>query len=388
MSGANAIPLSVLDLSPITSGGTAADALHNTLDLARHAERLGYSRYWIAEHHLSPSVAAAAPAVLIALVVSATERLRVGSGAALIANSTPLLLAEQFGTIAQLHPGRVDLGLGRSGSKRFAEVAAESAKAPAGGVAPIGRGAVVDGVVIPARTAISFDTELFRIKARLLGQVDGADDDYSGQVRDVLRFLRGDYRTDQGISLRALPAENADLQVWVLGSSAGASAAAAGEHGLPYAANYHLGGATVLESVAAYRAAFRPSERLAEPYVMVSADVIVAEDDESAARLAAPTALWVLNMRRGLATGPFPSEAEAEAHEWTDEERTYVADRISTHIAGSPATVTSKLRRLAAVTGADELLITTITARHADRVRSYELLAEAWGGQRARSAVE
>jgi alkanesulfonate monooxygenase SsuD/methylene tetrahydromethanopterin reductase-like flavin-dependent oxidoreductase (luciferase family) len=121
---------------------------------------------------------------------------------------------------------------------------------------------------------------------------------------------------------------------------------------------------------------------------MVSADVIVAEDDESAARLAAPTALWVLNMRRGLATGPFPSEAEAEAHEWTDEERTYVADRISTHIAGSPATVTSKLRRLAAVTGADELLITTITARHADRVRSYELLAEAWGGQRARSAVE
>ncbi|MBB5783219.1 LLM class flavin-dependent oxidoreductase [Nonomuraea jabiensis] len=378
MSGGGAVPLSVLDLSPITSGGTAAGALRETLDLARHAERLGYSRYWIAEHHLSPSVAAAAPAVLIALVVSATDRLRVGSGAALIANSTPLLLAEQFGTIAQLHPGRVDLGLGRSGSRRFAEVAAESGKAPPGGVLATAPGTVVNGVVIPARTSVSFDTELFRVKARLLGQVDGADDDYSGQVRDVLSFLRGDYRTDQGVALRALPAEDADLQVWILGSSAGASAAAAGEHGLPYAANYHLGGATVLESVAAYRAAFRPSEGLAKPYVMVSADVIVAENDESAARLAAPTALWVLNMRRGLATGPFPSTAEAEAHEWTDEERAYVADRISTQIAGSPATVVSRLRRLADVTGADELLVTTITARHADRVRSYELLAKAW----------
>ncbi|MEV7010002.1 LLM class flavin-dependent oxidoreductase [Streptosporangium sp. NPDC051022] len=372
------LPLSVLDLSPIVSGETAADALRNTVDLARHAERLGYRRYWIAEHHLSPSVAAAAPSVLIALVASATRHIRVGSGAVLIANYTPLLIAEQFGTIAHLHPGRIDLGLGRSGSKRFAEVAADSGRAPAGHVLVTGRTSVVDDVVIPAKTSISFDTELFQIKARLLGQVDGANDDYAGQVNDVLSFFRGDYRSPEGVELRALTAENADLQVWVLGSSAGASAQAAGEYGLPYAANYHLGGATVLESVDAYRSAFRPSGHLAEPYVTVSVDVIVAEDDATARELASPTALWVLNMRRGLATGAFPSVADATAHEWTDDERAHVADRISTQIVGSPATVVERLHRLRKITGADELIVTTITHDHSDRVRSYELLAEAW----------
>jgi luciferase family oxidoreductase group 1 len=178
--------------------------------------------------------------------------------------------------------------------------------------------------------------------------------------------------------MHVLPAEGADLDVWVLGSNPGASARTAGTRGLPFGANYHVQPSTVLETVEAYREAFRPSDRLDRPYLIVSADVVVAETDERARELAAPYGQWVLDIRCGHGARPSVPPEQARARFWTDDERTAVADRVDTQFAGSPATVVERLATLARVTGADELLVTTITTDHADRVRSTELLAEAW----------
>jgi luciferase family oxidoreductase group 1 len=177
-----------------------------------------------------------------------------------------------------------------------------------------------------------------------------------------------------------VPGEGADLQLWVLGSSSGESARVAGARGLPFAANYHVAPARVLEAVDAYRAAFRPSDTLSAPHVMVSADVVVAEDDQTARRLAAPYALWVRSVRTGAGAIPFPRVEDALAHEWSDADRDLVEDRVATQFVGSPAAVADRLATLRRVTGADELLVTTITHDHADRVRSVELLAKQWLG--------
>jgi luciferase family oxidoreductase group 1 len=179
-----------------------------------------------------------------------------------------------------------------------------------------------------------------------------------------------------------VPGEDADLQVWITGSSGGESAQLAGRHGLPFAANYHVAPAAILDAVAAYRAAFRPSPRCPEPRVMVSADVVVAPDDETARWLASGYGLWVRSIRSGMGAIPFPTPEEALAHHWTDEDRALVEDRLATQFVGSPATVARRLEVLAAETQADELLVTTITHDHADRVRSYELLAEHWASGR------
>jgi luciferase family oxidoreductase group 1 len=179
--------------------------------------------------------------------------------------------------------------------------------------------------------------------------------------------------------VHVLPAEGADLEVWVLGPTPGASARAAGRRGLPFAANYHVLPATVLDTVAAYREAFRPGA-LDRPHVMVSADVVVAGTDQRARELAAPYGQWVLDIRAGRGARPYVTPAEARARRWTDAERAAVADRVDTQVVGSPRTVVERLAILVRVTGADELLITTITTEHADRVRSAQLLAEAWAG--------
>ena len=373
------IPLSVLDLSPVPSGGTVAGALGNSVDLARQVEGFGYHRYWLAEHHLASGVAASSPAVLAAIIATHTSRVRVGSGAVLLGATSPLLAAEQFGTIAHLYPGRIDLGLGRSSIGRLKQRVA-SAAAGDGGAPPPAPGAFrsVDGLVLPPAPRIQLDLARLEAQARLLGMSDDAGDDYLGQVGDILAFLRDDYRTAEGLELHAPTAGGADVQVWVLGSSAGPSSAAAGELGLPYAANYHVAPSGVLDSVAAYREAFRPSPAWSRPHVMVSADVVVAEDDSTANELATPYAVWVQSIRAGEGAMPYPSPAEAARHVWTDDERTLVADRVATQFVGSPATVVEKLRTLQRATSADELLITTITHDHADRVRSYELLAKAW----------
>ncbi|WP_131747666.1 MsnO8 family LLM class oxidoreductase [Frankia sp. Cppng1_Ct_nod] len=402
------VPLSVLDLAPLSSGTSAADALRNTIDLARHAERFGYARYWLAEHHLTPGVASAAPAVLIALVADATRRIRVGSGAVQTGHHTPLVIAEQFGTIAHIHPGRIDLGLGRSSARRVGERATGSAAGPSAGrggtATATAEPSVINGLLIPAPPKVMFNRENLRRQMDLVGYRDGADEDYTDQVRDIQAFIRGEYRTPDGVHLCSPTAEGADLQLWILAASAGDSARTAGELGLPLAANYHVVPSTVLDTVAAYRATFQPSETLdgqrrrdhalsappeakvrgslTAPHVMVSADVVVADDDETARQLASGYGPWVASIRTGDGAVPYPTPAEAAAYPWTEQSRALVADRLDTQFVGSPETVVRRLRTLRDATGADELLITTITHDHADRVRSYELLAEAW----ARSA--
>ncbi|WP_433257074.1 LLM class flavin-dependent oxidoreductase [Streptosporangium sp. CA-135522] len=367
--------LSILDLSPVPSGGTTGDALRNTLDLARRAEEFGYHRYWLAEHHFAPGVAGAAPAVLIALVAAATSTIRVGSGAVQLGHQTALAVVEQFGLIDALYPGRIDLGLGRSG-QRNREMAELAAKTPP----PPEPARIVDGLLIPeAFSFASFaNSPIFALYGSLLQQPGAQSPDFADQVDDIIALLAGTYRSAEGLAAHAVPGEGADLELWVLGSSGGQSAQAAGERGLPFAANYHVSPSNVLEAAEAYRAAFKPSPILTEPRLIVSADVVVAEDDDTARELASPYGLWVRGIRSGAGAIPFPTPQEAAVHEWTEEDRALVADRVATQFVGSPPTVAEKLRVLRDVTGADELLVTTITHDHADRVRSYELLAAEW----------
>lgn len=371
------VPLSILDLAPLVAGGTVADALRRTLDLAQRAEQFGYHRYWVAEHHLTPGVASSQPALLLGQIAAVTDRIRLGSGAVQTGLLTPLAAIEQFGLLDALYPGRFDLGLGRSAQRR-ASLVAEAASAEAVGDEAGPR--VVDGLLIPKSFSFvpllkSARSKLF---ATLLQQPGAAPADLVEFVDDLQTLLAGAYVDGEGNEARAVPGEGADLQLWVLGSSGGESAQVAGARGLPFAANYHVAPAKVLEAVAAYREAFRPSATLAEPRVMVSADVVVAEDDETARELAVPYALWVRSIRTGAGAIPYPSAADAEAYEWSDADRELVADRLETQFVGSPETVAERLDTLRRVTGADELLVTTMTYDHADRVRSFELLAKHW----------
>ncbi|MEV5898110.1 MsnO8 family LLM class oxidoreductase [Nonomuraea fuscirosea] len=361
--------LSILDLAPISSGRSAADALRNSIDLARRAEAAGYRRYWLAEHHFAPGVASSAPAVLIALVAAATTTIRVGSGAVQLGHQTPLSVVEQFGLIDALYPGRLDLGIGRSGQRR-AELAAKAAAAPV--EPPTAR--TVDGLLIPSPFDLSQLAKHPHLAhyATLLQQPGATTPDFAGQIDDVLAFLAGTHEA------HAVPGEGADVEVWILGSSGGQSAQVAGERGLPFAANYHVSPSSVLEAVEAYREAFKPSDDLAEPYVIVSADAVVAEDEAKARELASPYGLWVRSIRTGAGAMRFPTPAEAAAHEWSQADRELVKDRVDTQFTGTPGQVVERLRTLRRVTRADELLVTTITHDHDDRVRSYELLAQAW----------
>jgi luciferase family oxidoreductase group 1 len=201
---------------------------------------------------------------------------------------------------------------------------------------------------------------------------------YTEQVDDVLALLRGSYQTPDGVEAHVIPGEHAGVQVWILGSSAGESAQVAGQRGLRFTANYHVSPATVLEAVESYRAAFRPSAELTAPYVSVSADMVVGEDEQAARELASGYGLWVRSIRTGEGAIDFPTPAQARAHRWTDEDRALVADRIDTQFVGSPKQVADRLEQLRDATGADELIITTITHDHNDRVRSYHLLADEW----------
>ncbi|MFF7655687.1 LLM class flavin-dependent oxidoreductase [Streptomyces sp. NPDC007983] len=368
------IPLGVLDLVPISSGSTAAEALRRSIDLAQQAERFGYARYWFAEHHLNPGVAGTSPAVLLALTASATSTIRLGSGAVQLGHRTALSTVEEFGLIDALHPGRLDLGLGRSGGRPTERPEFPSA------TTPVVDGRAPNGLRIPPRFFFGqlLGSPRIALQRQLLQQPDARAQDYGEQLDDILALLRGDYRSADGVEAHAIPGEGADVQVWILGSSGGQSAQVAGRNGLRFAANYHVSPATVLEAAEAYRAWFQPSDVLDKPYVGVSADVVVAEDDAAARELAAGYGPWVRSIRTAEGAIPFPTPEEARAHSWTEADRALVADRVDTQFVGSPGRVADELERLQEATGADELLITTITHRHADRVRSYELLAQEW----------
>jgi alkanesulfonate monooxygenase SsuD/methylene tetrahydromethanopterin reductase-like flavin-dependent oxidoreductase (luciferase family) len=370
-------PLAILDLVPIPSGATAPQALRNSIDLARHAERLGYARYWFAEHHLNPGVAGTSPAVVLALTAAATSTIRIGSGAVQLGHRTALSTVEEFGLIDALHPARLDLGLGRSGGRppNGAPEPALAVSAPAvfGGQAP-------NGLRIPPRFSPGdlLKSPRFALQRRLLQLPNAEPQDYGDQIDDILSLLRGTYRSADGIEAHAIPGEGAQLQVWILGSSGGESAQVAGRNGLRFAANYHVSPATVLEAVDGYRAAFQPSAELARPYISVSADVVVAGDGATARELASGYGQWVHSIRTGAGAIQFPAPEQARAHAWSAEERALVADRVDTQFVGPARLVARQLEQLRDATGADELIITTITHNHADRVRSYQLLAEEW----------
>lgn len=370
------IPLSVLDLIPVSSGQDAGRAVANTLDLARRAEAAGYHRYWIAEHHLNDGVIGSAPVVAIALVAAATSSIRVGSGAVLAGNHTPLSLVEQFGLIDAAHPGRLDLGLGRSANRRPVDGSPSSppASLQRADIAP----RAANGLPLPPPPSLAglFGSDRYAAQQRLLSR-GTVEQEYADQVAEILALLDGSHRIGD-VEVHASPGEGADLAVWILGSSGGESARLAGRLGLPFGANYHVAPQRVIEAVEAYRSAFVPSPRLAEPRVIVSADVLVADTDEVAAHLAAGYGPWVHSIRSGAGAIRYPTPREAAEIPWGNEEHELVADRLATRFVGGPATVTAGLRQLTDATGADELLITSIAHDHDDRVRSHELLAEHW----------
>ncbi|MGX1669378.1 LLM class flavin-dependent oxidoreductase [Streptomyces sp. NPDC055400] len=369
------IPLGVLDLIPISSGSTATEALRNSIDLARQAESFGYARYWFAEHHLNPGVAGTSPAVVLALTASATSTIRLGSGAVQLGHRTALSTVEEFGLIDALHPGRLDLGLGRSGGRPPGGPAT-----PQPAATSVVDGRAPGGLRIPPR--FSFEHLLgsprVALQRKLLLLPNAESQPYGEQIDDILALLAGTYRSADGVEAHVVPGEGADVEIWILGSSGGESAEVAGRNGLRFAANYHVSPATVLEAAEGYRAAFQPSDVLDKPYVSVSADVVVAEDDETARELATGYGLWVRSIRTAEGAIQFPTPDEARAHAWSDADRALVQDRLDTQFVGSPGRVADQLAQLQEATGADELLITTITHGHADRVRSYELLAEEW----------
>jgi len=362
------IPLAILDLSPFGQGQTPADGLRASIALARSAEQLGYARYWLAEHHLNPGVAGAAPHVLLAAIAAATSSIRIGTAATIIGNSTPLQVVEAAGVVAALHPGRFDLGIGRSGATTAAQTPVLPSRP---------EDSEVDGLLLPAARPIAFDSARFAAQARLLGRTPGDADRFEQDVLDILDLISGSHRAPEGVPIHATPAEGQDIDVWIHGSTAGASAALAGRLGLPFGANYHVAPSFVLDAVAAYREAFRPGVR-AEPHVTVSVDVLVAETDAEAHRLAEGYARWVHSIRVGDGAIPYPTPADAIANPLDAAQLEVVRDRIATRFVGTPDAVAERLDVLQRATGADELLVTTITHDPRDRERSFELLADVW----------
>jgi luciferase family oxidoreductase group 1 len=377
------VPLGVLDLVPVPSGASPGEALRNTIDLAQRVEEAGYVRYWFAEHHLNPGVAGSSPAVLIALVAGMTERIRLGSGGVQSGHRTALSVVEEFGLIDSLYPGRLDLGLGRSGGRDFFRNSLKGVSEDRPSSIPRadpGRRHTANGLLIPERPSLGHLVHSPRVSltADLLQQAGARSADYGELLHDIVGLLHGSYRSADGLDPRPVPGQAAAVELWVLGSSAGQSAAVAGELGLRFAANYHVSPATVLEAVDAYRHAFVPTAELDRPYVAVSADVVVAADDATARELAKGYGLWVRSIRKGLGAIEFPTPQQVANHEWSEDDRRLVADRVDTQFVGSPTTVVDQLQRLRDATDADELVITTITHDHADRVRSYQLLSDEW----------
>jgi alkanesulfonate monooxygenase SsuD/methylene tetrahydromethanopterin reductase-like flavin-dependent oxidoreductase (luciferase family) len=382
------VPLGILDLVPVSSGSTAPRALRNTIDLVRAAEQLGYRRYWFAEHHLNPGVAGSAPALLIAMAAAATDRIRLGSGGVQSGHRTALSVVEEFGLLDAMYPGRIDLGIGRSGGRNFLadRLAAAQARqaSPSESPQPERRPPAArrtdNGLLIPAPPSLRgmANAGRYLLTVDLLQQKNAESAEYDDLLADILGLLRGTYRSADGLDPHPVPGTGADVEPWVLGSSAGESAEAAGRLGIRFAASYHISPATALAAADAYRAAFVPSAALDRPYVAVSADVVVGPDDETAHKLAAGYAPWVRSIRKGEGAIPFPGPDEASRFEWNDEERALVRDRVETQFVGSPQTVAAQLEVLQEATGADEVIVTTITHSHTDRIRSFTLLAQEW----------
>ena len=321
-------PLSVLDLAPIVEGATPADALRNSLDLAQHAERSGYNRFWLAEHHNAIGIASAATAVVIAHVAAGTRTIRVGAGGVMLPNHPPLVIAEQFGTLEALHPGRIDLGLGRApGTDQLAVLALR-------------------------RDPTSADT-------------------FPQDVLELQRFLAD---PQPGQAVRATPGAGSHVPLWILGSSLfGAQLAAM--LGLPYAFASHFAPEALLPALELYRSTFQPSEQLQQPYAMVGANVIVADDDETARMLFTSAQQSFANILRGR-RGQLPRPIDDIESYWTPAEKQRASAMLRRSFVGSPETVRAGLEAFAAETEADEIIVAAAIHEHAARLRSYALLAQ------------
>jgi len=324
------IPLSVLDLSPITQGSDAAQSFRNTLDLARHAERWGYRRFWLAEHHGMPGIASAATAVLIGHVAGGTSTIRVGAGGIMLPNHSPLVIAEQFGTLESLYPGRIDLGLGRApGSDQ--------------------------------RTAQALRRNLAT-----------DPDEFPRDVQELADYLSASPRQ----AVRAVPGAGLEVPLWILGSSLyGAQVAAA--FGLPYAFASHFAPAQMMSAIALYRSEFRPSPRLAKPYVMLAYNVFAAETEIEAQLLATSLQQAFVQLRSGRPTA-LPPPVAGYAEGLAPQERAILEQVLACSAIGTAATVGAGLHAFVARTGADELMLTSQVFDHAARLRSFEIAATAF----------
>ena len=325
------VPLSVLDLAPIVEGSDATQALQNSLDLARHAEAWGYRRYWVAEHHNMDGVASSATAVLVGHIAGGTKTIRVGSGGVMLPNHAPLVIAEQFGTLAALYPGRIDLGLGRA----------------------------------PGTDRLTMHA--------LRRSLTSADED--GFPQDVLELQAYLSAAGGEQPVRAIPGVGTEVPIWLLGSSL-YSAQLAAHLGLPFAFASHFAPELLLQALHAYRSTYRPSPRWPEPHAMVGVNVVCADTDDAAALLFTSIQQRFLGMQRGR-RGPLPrpiSPAQMEAL-WTPQEKAGVQRMLAAAAVGSPGPVRQQLTRIIEQTGADELIVAGAIHEHTARLRSYELLA-------------
>ncbi len=322
-------PISVLDLSPVPQGSDAAASLANTLDLARHAERWGYRRYWLAEHHNMPGIASAATAVVIGHVAAGTSTIRVGAGGIMLPNHSPLMVAEAFGTLAALHPGRIDLGLGRAPGTDM----------------------------LTARA----------LRRNLSGDVDQFP-------RDVVELLSYFKPVEDGQRVQAVPGAGLDVPVWILGSSLyGAQLAAM--LGLPYAFASHFAPGDLEHAVAIYRERFEPSEYLDRPYVMLGMSVFAAETDAEARLLASSQQQAFVNLRTGR-PGKLPPPVEGYYDSLEPMAKAMLDQALACSVVGSPETVRRGVADFVRRTGADELMVTGQIFDHSARLRSYEILAD------------
>jgi luciferase family oxidoreductase group 1 len=324
------IPLSVLDLAPVPEGADAGRALRNSLELAQAAERLGYRRFWMAEHHSMPGIASAATAVALAFVGAGTERIRIGAGGVMLPNHAPLVIAEQFGTLESLFPGRIDLGLGRApGTDRAAALA--------------------------LRRNLGSDENQF--------------------PSDVVELM-GYFELQDGRAVRAIPGEGLDIPVWILGSSLfGAQLAAM--LGLPYAFASHFAPAQMMDAIRVYRERFQPSAQLERPYVMLGFNAFAAETGEAAELLATSVQQAFVNLRTGN-PGKLPPPVPGYADTLPPQARAMLDQVLTCSAVGDPATVREKIEAFVDHTGADELMITSQIYDHEARLRSYEIVAEAF----------
>lgn len=327
----SSVPLSILDLAPIVQGSTPAEALRNVTDIARHADRWGYTRYWLAEHHNMTGIASAATSVVIGHIAANTRRIRVGAGGIMLPNHAPLVIAEQFGTLESLYPGRIDLGLGR---------------------------------------APGTDQHTARALRRNLGN---SDNRFPEDVLELQSYFKP---AQPGQAVQAVPGAGLNVPLWLLGSSL-YSAEFAAHLGLPYAFASHFAPGYLLQAIDLYRKLFKPSAALARPYVAVAANAIAADTDDEALFLFSSLRNRYARIARGV-RGPLQPPSHDYEREWAPDQRGYADEATACSAVGSKATVRAQLQSLVEQTGADELILTAQIFDHRARLRSFEIVAEGW----------